>query len=224
MYLFSNVPNELISLFRAVGSFAETCGGGRAYLIGSFPIAMFLKEQVREVEISIAGNMLFVADEFEKAYGVEIKEENDCETKCLLPSPYSKDCIHLTQAVDGNIKKEIFSRAFSVDALTIELGHENFGRFFDPGGAISDLKSMVLRALQRDVFIKDPVNILRAVKLLYRYQLSMDPITEELLKGAIESELLKNIADSDISLELDLIKKEKHSKDVLQTLKDMKII
>lgn len=222
MELFSNVSAELISLFRSVGSIAETCGGGHAYLIGELPLAMLMGDKTTKAEITIAGNMIFVADEFEKAYTVSVTEETDLS--CLLPSPYSKDCVHLTQAKDGDIRKEIFSRAFSIIALTVELGHENFGQFFDPAGAISDLNSRVLRAMQRDVFVRNPVNIIRAVKMVHKYQLSLDPITERLLETAVQSDLLKNLPDSDISLELELIKKEKSCKKIQQSLKDMGIV
>lgn len=222
MDIFSGISGELVSLLRSIGSFAESSGGGRAYLAGELPRAMLTGEKTNDIEICVAGNLMFLADNYAKSYSAKIKKDPQGK-ECLLNSPYSQKSIKLTQARDGDIKKELFSRDFSIDGFAVELSRDRFGEILDPAGAMADLNSRVLRIMRRDVF-KNPVSIYRAIRLIYKYNLSMDPITEMLMNQAIGSDVLKNVPSGGISIELALIKKEKRSREIMQALRDLKVV
>src|SRR5260370_32149406 len=53
--------------------------------------------------------------------------------------------------------------------------------FIDPLNGVVDLQARRLKAVDEGIFRHDPLRMLRAVRLMMRYQLQMDPWTESLL-------------------------------------------
>lgn len=72
--------------------------------------------------------------------------------------------------------------------------------FIDPLHGIADLKARRLKAVDSDAFRHDPLRMLRAVRLMGRYQLSMDSWTQGLLIR--DASLLPTVASERIHDEL----------------------
>jgi len=70
----------------------------------------------------------------------------------------------------------------------------------DPLHGLSDLESHRLKAVNEDIFHHDPLRMLRAIRLMMRYQLQLDPWTESLMIR--DAALLPQVAAERIHEEL----------------------
>ena len=70
----------------------------------------------------------------------------------------------------------------------------------DPLHGLSDLESHRLKAVNEDIFRHDPLRMLRAIRLMMRYQLQLDPWTESLMIR--DAALLPQVAAERIHEEL----------------------
>jgi len=73
-------------------------------------------------------------------------------------------------------------------------------RYIDPLNGLADIQSRRLKAVQDNIFIDDPLRMLRAIRFRTRYQLTIDSQTEQLIKR--DAKLLPQIAAERIHDEL----------------------
>jgi tRNA nucleotidyltransferase/poly(A) polymerase len=225
MHLFSTLPGELISIFRAIGESAQNVNA-KAYLIGAYPRSMILQEDSSFIEIAIIGHIEATIKDLFKNYSILKKKKiTKKQDFYIIPSPYKEgDLIRLRKARlnelggAGNIKTEVFSRGFSIDSLSISINSEDFGNIKDPAGAMQDIKSGVLRVLNQNLFNLSPKYIVQALVYLEYYKLSIDPPTESLIKKNIEKTTFKKIKTEIIKNELEFIEDEKEKKSLFNKI------
>src|SRR5205814_10453264 len=85
--------------------------------------------------------------------------------------------------------------------LAATLASETLGTsLIDPTDGHPDITARRLRAVDNDVFKHDPLRMMRAVRLMLPYGLSMEPKTEKLLTR--DAQLLRNVAAERVHDEL----------------------
>ena len=94
---------------------------------------------------------------------------------------YKKPAI-LPEVEMSTIKKDLYRRDFSINAMAIKLNQEDFGILIDFFGSRKDLSKGIIRALHPLSFIEDPTRILRAVRFEQRFGFEIEVRTAELLK------------------------------------------
>jgi len=118
----------------------------------------------------------------------------------------------------SSIKKDLYRRDFTINAMAIQLNQRYFGKLIDFFGGQRDLSKGIIRVLYNLSFIEDPARIIRAIRFEQRYNFKMDRTTEDFLKKAIDDKLLSRLRRKRISEELILILKEENP---LKSLKRM---
>jgi hypothetical protein len=88
--------------------------------------------------------------------------------------------VDFTPLPDG-IEADLATRDFTFNAIAIPL---EGGEAFDPHGGKADLEAGVVRAVSVDIFVADPLRLLRAVRLEDELGFRMDGETEALARGA----------------------------------------
>ncbi len=230
MHLFSTLPGELISMFRGIGSSADAVNA-KAYIIGAYPRSIIVREDCSDIEVVVTGDLNSVVEQFLNTYGlIKSKDLKHDGRYVFVPSPYNEgDYIRMGRArLDhhggaGNIDTEMYCRGFSIDALAISINSKDFGSVIDNAGAIQDIRSKVLRTLHRDLFKEEPSFIYRAVYYTARYELSLEPMTDELLKEAIKAKYINSITAVQKKSELSKIKRGKNKALALQLLNEYNI-
>ena len=86
------------------------------------------------------------------------------------------------------------------DGGALVVGTMGQGVLIDPTGGLADIAARRLRAVDDDIFKHDPLRMMRAVRLMMRYGLSMEPETEKLLTRDVQ--LLRNVAAERVHDEL----------------------
>ena len=118
----------------------------------------------------------------------------------------------------SSIKKDLYRRDFTINAMAIQLNQKYFGKLIDFFGGQRDLRTGTIRVLYNLSFIEDPARIIRAIRFEQRYNFKMDRTTEDFLKKAIDDKLLSRLRKNRITEELILILKEENP---LKSLKRM---
>jgi len=118
----------------------------------------------------------------------------------------------------SSIKKDLYRRDFTINAMAIQLNQKYFGKLIDFFGGQKDLRKGIIRVLYNLSFVEDPARIIRAIRFEQRYNFKMDRTTEDFLKKAIDDKLLSRLRKKRITEELILILKEENP---LKSLKRM---
>lgn len=81
-------------------------------------------------------------------------------------------------------------RDFTINAIGYDPIAQNF---LDPYGGIDDLHSKILRCVDRQTFVDDPLRILRAMQFAARFELECDPVLIELCRSMIDNGALQEL-------------------------------
>ncbi|MDA8235525.1 MAG: CBS domain-containing protein [Clostridia bacterium] len=114
----------------------------------------------------------------------------------------------LPKVETSSLKKDLYRRDFTINAMAIALGKENFGDLIDYFGGRRDLERKQVRILYNLSFVEDPTRIFRAIRFEQRYGFLMETQTLELAKRAIKDNWLGKLSYDRIREELRHIFKE----------------
>jgi poly(A) polymerase len=110
------------------------------------------------------------------------------------------------------LEEDLRSRDFTLNAMAVPLASllEHLARsdslkhtnlpLIDPSGGRADLERRLLRVVDTEVFHRDPLRMLRALRLARRYTLTLAPETEDLIRR--DASLLPRVAVERIHEEL----------------------
>jgi len=121
----------------------------------------------------------------------------------------------------SSIKKDLYRRDFTINAMAIQLNKKYFGKLIDFFGGQKDLRIGIIRVLYNLSFVEDPARIVRAIRFEQRYNFKMDRATEDFLKKAIDDKLLSRLRKKRIAEELILILKEENPLKSLKRLEEL---
>lgn len=119
------------------------------------------------------------------------------------PQPGQPNIVGATLAVARGDALDPGATVAPGDALSPEAALDPLAltrHLIDPLHGLSDLQAHCLKAVNEDVFRHDPLRMLRAIRLMMRYQLQLDPWTEGLMIR--DAALLPQVAAERIHEEL----------------------
>lgn len=121
------------------------------------------------------------------------------------------------------IEDDLRCRDFTINAMALLFdpatgGFANDGQVIDPLGGAADLRAGVVRALAADIFIKDPLRLLRAYRFMAELRLVIDAATEKLLRN--QAALIREPSVERITAELDKILAVSSSYDIVKKMAD----
>ncbi len=200
------------------------------FMVGGIVRDLFLGIKNYDLDIVVEGEGIKFARELSRDLGGRIKSHEKFGTAIVIledglkidvatarrefyeyPAAFPK--VELS-----SIKKDLYRRDFTINAMAIQLNQKYFGKLIDFFGGQRDLRTGTIRVLYNLSFIEDPARIIRAIRFEQRYSFKMDRTTEDFLKKAIDDKLLSRLRKKRITEELILILKEENP---LKSLKRM---
>ncbi len=130
----------------------------------------------------------------------------------------------IPQVEFASIKKDLYRRDFTINAMAIQLNQDKFGKLLDFFGGKRDLESKKIRILYSLSFTEDPARIIRAVRFEQRYNFSIEKSTEKFLKKAVKEGLLSRIRKKRLSEEFLIALQEKEPVKVLKRMDQLEIL
>jgi len=159
-------------LLRKIYNFSVK-NGLKVYLVGGYLRDLLIKRNNRDkkewdLDFAIEKNAIKfgkkLASELKAGFVVLDKEHGCC--RLVKRAKEKLFTLDFTDFRGKDIVEDLFHRDFTINALAIDLkdflknkDKENF--FIDPFGAKNDLKNKILRLVNRDSFLEDPLRILR---------------------------------------------------------------
>ena len=197
----------------------------QAYLVGGSLRNILLGEPCVDWDIVVPGDAAMLARRLADMLGGYYARMHEKASRVVVPAtPESGGEVILDIAPfkGQSLEDDLRLRDFTVNALAapldalmryIELGGFGFGTaagkgyqsgallpLIDPTGGAADILARRLRAVDGDVFQRDPLRLLRAMRLAARYQLEIDSWTKDLIARA--APLLPEVAPERIHDEL----------------------
>lgn len=124
----------------------------------------------------------------------------------------------------SSIKRDLYRRDFTINAMAIQLNGKNYGKLIDFFGGQKDLKAGNIRVLYNLSFVEDPARIIRAIRFEQRYNFKIDKATEDFLIKAVNDGLIARLRKKRLSEELEMILKEKNPVRALFRMNDLGVL
>ena len=172
----------------------------QAYLVGGSLRNMLLGEPCRDWDIVVAGEAHRLARQLADRLGGFYARLHDKASRVIVKSETGDITLDITSLHGQSLDEDLRARDFTVNALASPLDEALSFHLIDPLQGEQDLRARRLKAVQEGVFQADPLRMLRAVRLMARYQFSLDSDTRTLIQR--DAALLTTVAPERIHDEL----------------------
>ncbi|MGE3535823.1 MAG: CBS domain-containing protein [Candidatus Tectimicrobiota bacterium] len=233
--LRGHLPGPLYALLGRIGQLADAQGVG-AYVVGGCVRDLLLGRRNLDVDIVVEGDGLAFARALAQQEGAQVTTHARFGTAVVtLPDGFKLDVATarteyyeyptaLPTVEQSSIKKDLYRRDFTINALAICLHAPRFGVLLDFYGGQRDLKEHTLRVLHSLSFVEDPTRILRAVRFEKRFGLQVGKETLRLIKGAVSMDLFHRLSGARLGEELRLLLAEPEARSMVARLAEFDLL
>ncbi|MCF6309838.1 MAG: CCA tRNA nucleotidyltransferase [Sulfurimonas sp.] len=214
-------PKQLNKIFDKLSKY-----NAKAVLVGGYVRDQLTNTESKDVDIEVYNISSFekleeILREFGdvnsvgKSFGVCKLQLKNLEIDFSLPRIDSKAGsghrgFEVAVNPDLDFKTAASRRDFTINAIGYDVKYK---KILDPFDGIKDLKSKILRAVDKDKFIDDPLRVLRAAQFCARFGLKIDKKLLTLCKNMVSNNLLDELPKERIFEEIKklLLKSKKPS-------------
>ncbi len=172
----------------------------QAYLVGGSLRNMLLGEACSDWDIVVAGEAHRVARQLADMLGGYYARMHDKTSRVIVKAGTGDITLDIASLHGQSLEEDLRARDFTVNALAAPLDEALSLRLIDPLHGEKDLRARRLKAVHTAVFQADPLRMLRAARLMTRYQFSLDTGTQKLIRR--DAALLPAVAPERIHDEL----------------------
>jgi len=184
---------------------------------------------VRELEVSIQGNVLKLKKPLEKLGGKVWGEDEHSRTLYMcFPGTVRVNVISTHRAEypkpgkpvfhPASIQEDLRRRDFTVNSMAISLNEGSFGLLMDPLNGAADIELRTLRLVSNYGFLEEPGLLIRATRYRARLGWEMDPRTQARYDNAKNEGVIEALSAHERSQELEQIGHEEEGLKVLRAL------
>lgn len=210
--------------------------GYNVYIVGGIVRDILLGYKNLDIDIVIEGDAIKFANEIAKEFNAQLTVFPEFGTATLKFTNGLRFDIATSRlefydypgsppkVEESSIKKDLYRRDFTINALAIQINREYFGNLIDFFGGRYDLEHKLIRILHNLSFIEDPSRILRAVRFETRYNFIIEEKTFYLLQKAISENYIEKIKAPKLKEEFFYILAEENPLKPIIRLKELKIL
>jgi len=162
----------------------------QAYLVGGYVRDALLGRGTRDIDIAVSGDVTATAKEVAVYFDGKFVLLDDINkvARIVLPE-LDMDFSTIENDIDDNLSR----RDFTINAMAVNLNRiAEKPTVVDPCGGQSDLQHKVIRATSDDVFMQDPVRLIRAIRHASELSFDIEEKTKSLIKR--DSALITQVA------------------------------
>lgn len=233
--LIERTHPKILNLFRLLGKFGDEIGMP-VYAVGGFVRDLLLGIANFDVDIVVEGDAMAFAEYASRFLPATVVKHEKFLTASLFlrdgtrvdvataRTEYYESPAKLPDVEISTIKKDLYRRDFTINAMAIKLNPQDFGLLIDFFGGFRDLKDGVIRVLHTLSFVDDPTRVLRAIRFEQRFNFKIEEVTEKLLREAVEEGYLEKTTGQRLRQELEKILEEREPVKAIRRLVDYNII
>lgn len=223
-----------LEALRMVGRRAHEAGI-RAFLVGGCVRDLLLGERIRDIDVLIEGNAI----SFARSLGdwvIRLREHQRFGTANItlksglridLTSARRESYKHPAALPDveyASVREDLHRRDFTINAMAVSLGPEDFGLLLDFFGGMQDLQERLIRVLHSRSFVDDPTRVLRAIRLEKRLGFRMEPVTESLARRSDTAEAFRRLSGSRLRDELTALLEDRAPAEALKRMAELGVL
>lgn len=211
-WLKERFPQEVSDMLRLAGEIADH-SGFNAYLVGGSVRDLLRGQENLDLDIVIEGDGIKFAKDLGLRLGARVRTHERFGTAQVLAknlkldvatarTEYYESPAVLPTVETSSIKKDLYRRDFTINALAVKLNQKDFGLLMDFFGGQRDLREKTIRVLHNLSFIEDPTRAFRAIRFSERFGFKLSKHTENLIKSALRMNLFDRLSGSRLYEEL----------------------
>jgi tRNA nucleotidyltransferase/poly(A) polymerase len=174
---------------------------------------------IRDLDFTVQGNVLKLQKDLQKAGAiVQGSDESMRILYVLFPHNVRAEIASARsesypkpgkpEVTFETINEDLRRRDFTVNAMALSLNPGSRGLLMDPFNGVADIETKHLRILQNYAFLEEPSRMLRAVRLMTRFQWTLEERTQARFDAARENNYLEHISNRAIGYEIEQIAHE----------------
>ncbi|MFH1824169.1 MAG: HDIG domain-containing metalloprotein [Candidatus Firestonebacteria bacterium] len=140
----------------------------KVYIVGGFIRDYLLKkplEEIKDLDFAVFGNTIKFAKEFSKTVkgSLVILSEKFQLVRVIVNKVYTCDFTH---GKGKNILHDLKERDFTINSLAVDINHKDEIKEYiiDKFNSKKDLKKKFIKEINKKIYFKDPVRLLRAIR------------------------------------------------------------
>ncbi len=217
--LTGTLTSETLETLRDLGRIADARGVG-AFVVGGVVRDAILERTCEDLDVVVEDDAIEFAEAAARELGGHVKRYDRFGTAILLlkhgvkvdvatsrSELYSRPGA-LPDVAPDPIEMDLRRRDFTLNAMAVRINRDGFGELLDPTAGREDLAAGVLRVIHKRSFEDDPTRVLRCIRFSARFSFTLDPLTEALLRSAVERDLVSTVSGERIMNEIRLILSE----------------
>jgi tRNA nucleotidyltransferase (CCA-adding enzyme) len=233
--LQSRLPRRLVTLLEEAGQLADRCGVA-LYVVGGCVRDLLLGIENLDLDLVVEGDGIAFARRLAEMLHARVKVHERFGTAILLlPDGFKLDVATarteyyeyptaLPTVEQSSIKKDLYRRDFTINALAIRLNAKRFGDVLDFYGGQRDLNDKVVRVLHGLSFVEDPTRVFRAIRFETRFGFRLGRDTAALINGAVKMNLFHRLSGHRLLEELKLLLGERAPRQALKRLAEFNLL
>ena len=201
-------------IFKIISQIADNLDND-AYVIGGYVRDLLLKIPSKDIDIVVIGSGVELAEKVAKKigegtkvkifknFGTAMLRYNDWEIEFVGARKESYRRSSRNPIVEnGSLEDDQKRRDFTINALALNLGKNDYGHLIDPFNGINDLNNKLIKTpLDPDItFSDDPLRMMRAIRFATKLQFRIDPNSYNAIKR--NKERIKIVSKERITDEL----------------------
>jgi len=191
--LKASLPSRLLSILHRAGELCQA-RAARLFITGGWVRDLLLKRPGRDIDLVVEGDGLSLAEELARQTGAQITSHGRFQTARLVFEQFTLDIATSRREVyphpgslpgvePAPIEQDLLRRDFTINAMSIAVSGDDFGKLVDPLEGRRDLEKGLVRILHPESFRDDATRIFRAVRYEQRFDFSIEPATLKHLKA-----------------------------------------
>lgn len=217
---------EVYEILLNIGKLAEEMGYG-AYLVGGSVRDILMRRLSPDIDIVVEGDGIAFAHELAKRIDGKVIPHPRFATAKILKeirkngeikkyyidiatarTEYYESPASLPKVETSSIKKDLYRRDFTINALAVKLNTKDFGLLIDFFGGQRDIKDKKIKVLHNLSFVEDPTRAIRAIRFSEKLGFKISKHTENLIKLAVKMNIFEKLKGPRLYEELILLLKE----------------
>lgn len=233
--LRSRLPQRLVTMLEEAGRMADRCQVP-LFVVGGCVRDLLLGIENLDLDLVVEGDGIAFARKLGEVLHARVKVHERFGTAVLLlPDGFRLDVATarteyyeyptaLPTVEQSSIKKDLYRRDFTINALAVRLNGKGFGDVLDFYGGQRDLNDKVIRVLHGLSFVEDPTRVFRAIRFESRFGFRLGKDTAALMAGAVKMNLFQRLSGHRLLEELKLLLSERRPKQAIKRLAELNLL
>ncbi len=233
--LRSRLPHRLVTLLEDAGHLADRCEVP-LFVVGGCVRDLLLGIENLDLDLVVEGDGIAFARTLGDMLQAQVKVHERFGTAILVladgfkldvataRTEYYEYPTALPTVEQSSVKKDLYRRDFTINALAFRLNAKTFGDVLDFYGGQRDLNDKVIRVLHGLSFVEDPTRVFRAIRFESRFGFHLGKDTAALIAGAVKMNLFHRLSGHRLLEELKLLLGEREPKQGIKRLAELNLL